>query len=169
MNSQWWARYQEVGHLDCAGNLLKVVFYPWPVYSSSFFDSLSNSWFPMSLVALLQQTIALRHTASQCVGSRLAFWFSCGHKIFPHTAHSCLLFRWCSASVKRAPRQRTACLLILLPNWNSPPIQHSTDPCLPLPAAAIRKLEVVIAAKWVNWTTTSWLPWRLPRYITLHD
>lgn len=88
--------------------------------------------------------------ASQCVCSCLAFWFSCGYKIFPHTAHSCLLFRWCSARVKPAPRQHTAYLLILLPNWNSPLMQHSTDPCLPLPAAAIRKLEMVIVAD--GWT-----------------
>lgn len=87
-----------------------------------------------------------KHTqASQCVGSCLAFWFSCWCKICPRTAHFCLLFRWCSASIKPAPRQHTASLLILLPNWNSPQMQHSTDPCLPL-----RKLEVVIAAN--GWT-----------------
>lgn len=68
MNSQRRAGYQEVGHLESPGKLLKVVFYPWPDSSSSFFDSLSNSWFPMSLVALLQQTIALRHTSITMCG-----------------------------------------------------------------------------------------------------
>lgn len=62
--AHWWIHNNGLairrwGTWITAGKLLKVVFYSWPVCYSSFFDSLSNSWFPMSLVALLQQTIAL--------------------------------------------------------------------------------------------------------------
>lgn len=65
--THWWIHnaglaIRRWGTWITAGKLLKVVFNPWPVRYSCFFDSWSNSWFPMSLVALLQQTVALRCT-----------------------------------------------------------------------------------------------------------